>query len=290
MGGVRRLEIKHTSRYLYSGPVSHSVMRLCLKPSDDAKQRLLRFHVETNPPAPLSQEMDSFGNVKHVLTLHRAHHSMEISSTSAVETAKAPSLPSALPNDAWEEIRSWRNSFRLWNFTHPSAYAHPSDALGTFVEEMDLRSGDDPLESVLRLSDTLHRSFQYVPGSTSVVSPIEHILETRQGVCQDYAHVMIAIARSWGVPARYTSGYLYAGSWDEEEESLSYASHAWVECLLPELGWVGFDPTNRRLAGQRHVRLAVGRDYKDVTPTEGIIHGNAQSTLEVQVRVRPIDS
>ena len=288
MAGVRRLEIKHTSRYRYNGPVSHSVMRLCLKPLDDARQRLLRFHVETDPPAALSQETDSFGNSKHLLTLHHEHNSLEISSTSAVETAKAPSLPSVLPNDAWEEIRSWQNSFRLWNFTHPSAYAHPSDALGTFVEETDLRPGDDPLESVLRLSDTLHRAFQFAPGSTSAVSPIEHILETRQGVCQDYAHVMIAIARSWGVPARYTSGYLYAGSW--EEESLSSASHAWVECLLPGLDWVGFDPTNRGLAGQRHVRLAVGRDYKDVTPTEGIIHGNAQSTLEVQVGVRPVDS
>ena len=288
MGGVRRLEIKHTSRYRYNGPVSHSVMRLCLKPLDDARQRLLRFHVETDPPAALSQETDSFGNSKHLLTLHHEHNSLEISSTSAVETAKEPSLPSALPNDAWEEIRSWQNSFRLWDFTHPSAYAHPSDALGTFVEETDLRPGDDPLESVLRLSDTLHRAFQFAPGSTSAVSPIEHILETRQGVCQDYAHVMIAIARSWGVPARYTSGYLYAGSW--EEESLSSASHAWVECLLPGLDWVGFDPTNRGLAGQRHVRLAVGRDYKDVTPTEGIIHGNAQSTLEVQVGVRPVDS
>ena len=288
MGGVRRLEIKHTSRYRYNGPVSHSVMRLCLKPLDDARQRLLRFHVETDPPAALSQETDSFGNSKHLLTLHHEHNSLEISSTSAVETAKAPSLPSALPNDAWEEIRSWQNSFRLWDFTHPSAYTHSSDALGTFVEETDLRPGDDPLESVLRLSDTLHRAFQFAPGSTSAVSPIEHILETRQGVCQDYAHVMIAIARSWGVPARYTSGYLYAGSW--EEESLSSASHAWVECLLPGLDWVGFDPTNRGLAGQRHVRLAVGRDYKDVTPTEGIIHGNAQSTLEVQVGVRPVDS
>ena len=287
MAGVHRLEIKHTSRYLYSGPVSHSVMRLCLMPLDGPRQRLLRFHVNTDPPAPLIQEVDSFGNSKHVLTLHREHYSLEISSTSAVETAKAPTLPSTLPQNAWEEIRSWANSFRLWDFTHPSAYARPSAALCTFVEEMGLQPGDDPLESVLRLSDTLHSCFQYVPGSTSVVSPIEHILETRQGVCQDYAHVMIAIARSWGVPARYTSGYLYAGSW--EAESLSSASHAWVECLLPGLDWVGFDPTNRGLAGQRHVRLAVGRDYKDVTPTEGIIHGNAQSTLEVQVSLRPVD-
>ena len=288
MAGVRRLEIQHSSRYLYNGPVSRSVMRLCLKPLDDDKQRLLRFNVETNPPAPLSQETDSFGNSRHVLTLNSEHHSLKISSDSAVETSPTPTLPSSLPKDAWEEIRSSRNSFRLWSFTNPSAYARPSDALQAYMEEIDLRPGDDPLESVLRLSDTIHRSFQFVPGSTSAISPIDHILKTRQGVCQDYAHVMIAIARLWGVPARYISGYLYAGSW--KEVSVSYASHAWVECLLPGLDWVGFDPTNEGLAGERHVRLAVGLDYKDVSPTQGIIHGLAQSTLEVEVRVGPMDS
>ena len=286
MPGARRLAIRHTSRYLYDGPVSRSVMRLCLKPLDDARQRLLRFHVETDPQAPLREETDSFGNAKHVLTLHREHRSLEILSESEVESSPAPSLPPSLPKDAWEEIRSSRNSFRLWSYTNPSAYARPSEALEAFVEESDLRPGDDPLESTLRLSDTLHHCFQFVPGSTSAVSPIEHILETRQGVCQDYVHVMLAIARSWGVPARYASGYLYDGSWTDE--SFSAASHAWVECLLPGLGWVGFDPTNRRLAGQRHVRMAVGRDYQDVTPTQGIIHGSAQSTLEVQVRIRPV--
>ena len=287
MAGVRRLEIRHISRYRYNGPVSRSVMSLCLKPLHDDRQRLLRFNVETDPPAPLSQAIDTFGNVKHLLTLNREHHSMEISSNSTVETTPLPPLPPSLPPDAWKEIHSWRNSFRLWSFTHPSAYARPSDALATFVDEMDLRPGDDPLESILRLSDTLNRCFEYVPGSTSVISPIEHILKTRQGGCQDYVHVMIAIARSWGIPARYVSGYLYDGSW--EAESLSSASHAWAQCLMPGLDWVGFDPTNRRLAGQRHVRLAVGRDYKDVSPTQGIIHGNAQSTLDVQVSVLPVE-
>lgn len=287
MAGVRRLEIQHSSRYLYNGPVSRSVMRLCLKPLDDGKQRLLRFNVETNPPAPLSPETDSFGNTKHVLTLHRQHHSLEILSDSAVETYPEPTLPSSLGKGAWQEICSSRNSFKLWSFTNPSAYTRPTDALQAYIEEMDLRPGDDPLESVLRLSDSIHRSFQFVPGSTSAVSTIDHILSTRQGVCQDYAHVMIAIARLWGVPARYISGYLYAGSW--EEASVSYASHAWVECLLPGLDWVGFDPTNEGMAGERHVRLAVGLDYRDVSPTQGIIHGSAQSTLEVEVSVRPVE-
>ncbi len=261
-------------------------MRLCLKPLDDGRQRLLRFSVETDPTAPLREEADFFGNTKHVLTLHREHQSMEISSKSLVETSAEPELPSSLPRGSWEEIRSWKNSFALWSFTNASAYARPSDALSGFMEEVDIRVGDDPLETVLRLSDAIHRSFQFMPGSTSAISPIEQILETRQGVCQDYAHVMIAIARSWGIPARYTSGYLYAGSYDGE--SISSASHAWVECLLPGLDWVGFDPTNQGLAGDRHVRLAVGRDYKDVSPTQGIIHGSAQSTLEVQVRVEPV--
>ncbi len=263
-------------------------MRLCLKPRDNSRQRLLRFRVETDPPTPLREENDYFGNAKHVLTLHRQHNYLEIAANSAVETSPKPLLPPSLPRDSWDEIRSWRNSFRLWSFTNPSAYARPSDTLQEFIGEKNLRPGQDPLESVLRLSDTIHRSFQFMPGSTSAISPIEHILEARQGVCQDYAHVMIAIARSWGIPARYTSGYLYDGSWDAE--SLSSASHAWVECLLPGLDWVGFDPTNEGMAGERHVRLAVGRDYSDVSPTQGIIHGSAQSTLEVHVRVGPVDS
>ena len=286
MAGNRRLAVRHYSRYQYSSPVSRTVMRLCLKPMENSRQRLLSFAVHTDPQAPLTQEVDSFGNVKHVLSLNHAHTHLEISSASEVETSTMPALPQALPREAWEEVESWRDSLRLWSFTRPSAYARPSSQLHAFMDESHLQPGDDPLESAMRLSDTLNRRFQYAPGSTSVVSPIEHILETRRGVCQDYAHVMIAIARLWGLPARYVSGYLYEGEW--EEESLSFASHAWTECLLPGLGWVGFDPTNRGLAGERHVRLAVGRDYNDVSPTQGISYGSAQSSLEVRVRVRPI--
>ena len=137
---------------------------------------------------------------------------------------------------------------------------------------------------LLRLSDTLHNSFHYVPGSTSVASPIEHILESGRGVCQDYAHVMIAIARSWGIPARYVSGYLHITGPDGEEVQEN-ATHAWVECLLPELGWVGFDPVNKSVSDERHVRIAVGRDYQDVSPTRGVYRGGGQTRLDVNVQV-----
>ena len=143
------------------------------------------------------------------------------------------------------------------------------------------------MQSLLQLSDTLFRKFQYVPGATSVLSPIEHILETGQGVCQDYAHVMIAITRSWHIPTRYVSGYLYMGG-DSRPESCQSASHAWVECLLPNVGWTGFDPTNDCIADQRYVRVAIGRDYQDAAPVRGVFVGGEESQLDVNIRVRAV--
>ena len=153
------------------------------------------------------------------------------------------------------------------------------------MSEVGIEPEDKPFDSVLRLSDVLHDTFQYVPGSTTVVSPIEDILESYQGVCQDYAHVMITIARGWGVPARYVSGYLYVKSRDHDADP-GAASHAWVECLLPGLGWIGFDPTNRCMVDDRHIRVGVGRDYQDVAPIRGIFMGGGIAELSVEVRVR----
>ena len=278
-------EIEHFSRYVYLSPVRHSVSSLCLQPRDDDGQRLLRFDVATKPPAPVNSETDYFGNTKQVLNIHREHQELEIASRSLVERNRASSLPDSMGADAWEEIRSWKDSFGYWEFTHPSAFAQPSDALTAFVDELDIKAGGDPLESLLRLSDTLYRGFQYVPGSSTVASPIEQILKSRRGVCQDYAHVMIAIARSWHVPARYVSGYLYMDG-EGEEEARQTAMHAWVECRLPDLGWIGFDPTNRCLADQLHVRVAVGRDYRDVAPIRGVFEGGREARMDVEVRVR----
>ena len=277
--------IEHVSRYTYSSPIRHSMLSLCLKPRSDAQQRLLAFDLTADPPAAFNSETDVFGNTKHVLNVHGEHGSLELVTRSTVERERPARLPDSLGADAWEELGSWRDSFDYWDFTHPSTYARPSPALTAFVDELRIEAGDDPLESLLQLSNTLHGSFQYVPGSTSVASPIEETLKSRKGVCQDYAHVMIAIARSWHIPSRYVSGYLYVESQDGEAV-LQYASHAWVECCLPGLGWVGFDPTNRCLASERHIRVGVGRDYQDVAPVRGIFLGSGDTRLEVEVRVR----
>ena len=276
-------EIEHVSRYLYASPVRHSTLSLYLKPRNDRLQRLLSYDVITNPQAHLSSETDFYGNTKQIMNIYREHQALEITSRSVVECSSPPPPPGFSGVGSWEEILSWRGSYRYWEFTRPSAFARPSPALSSFLKELDVGPGDDPLQSLLQLSGTLFRRFQYVPGATSVLSPIEHILETGQGVCQDYAHVMIAIARAWHIPTRYVSGYLYL---DGSRESRQLASHAWVECLLPNVGWIGFDPTNNCTADKRYVRVAIGRDYQDVPPVRGVLIGGGESRLDVSIRVR----
>ena len=209
---LTRYEITHVSRYVYTSPVRGCVMALCLQPSDEPPQRLLEFDIATTPLSSMNSEQDGFGNTKHVINIHREHAALEIVARSEVETAAAPPPSGVLGADAWEEIRAWRDSFEHWDYTHPSILTGPSASLGDFVVRMGIRADGHPLEALTALSDTLHRSFEYVPGITSAASPIDHVLETGRGVCQDYAHVMLAIARSWGVPSRYVSGYVAVDS------------------------------------------------------------------------------
>ena len=131
--------------------------------------------------------------------------------------------------------------FDLWDFMQPSRLARGSPLLEAFIKDHQIEPCEDPLHSLTRLSVSIHDAFEYDPGSTTAESPIEDILETGHGVCQDYAHVMISIARGWGVPTRYVSGYLYVGedsSVGQQQGDAHNATHAWIECLLPGLGWV----------------------------------------------------
>ena len=285
MAGAVRYEIRHVSRYRYTGRVSRCAMLLCLEPREDPRQRLLRFEIEAHPAGGLSRERDSFGNARHVLNIHQGHRVLEICAHSTVESKPAVALPKRLGATAWQEIRALGGSFADWDFLHPSPLIPSTPALSSFVERHRIKPGSDPLESLLRLSDMLYRRLHYIPGATSTESPVDDALQTDQGVCQDFAHVMIAIARSWGIPARYVSGYLHVTG-RTGEHLLDNATHAWVECRLPRLGWTGFDPTNQSLAGEGYVRIAAGRDYRDVSPTRGIVHGGGEARLEVDVQVR----
>ena len=264
-----RYRIEHTSRYRYAAAARDCVMALCLRPSEAGGQRLLRFDVETAPPSPLNAELDCFGNERHILNVHREHRSIDIFARSEVEVASPAPLPERLDEGAWQALREGVDRFAEWDFLEPSALTQPSPALHRLVSELELGPDGDPLSATRTLCHALHDAFEYKPGSTSTESSIEDILTHRAGVCQDYAHVMIAVARSWGIPTRYVSGYLHVPA-EGGGQAPGNATHAWVECKLPEVGWVGFDPTNRELASGRHVRIAVGRDYHDVAPVKGV--------------------
>lgn len=261
-------------------------MSLCLRPLDGARQQVLGFAITTSPRGRLTTEIDPFGNTRHVLTVNERHDTLEVVSVSTVDVLPSPPVLLRLGPDAWEVMRSWTTDLARWQFIHPSPGASPTPALAGLVAELGIERGSDPLTDLVELASALSDSFDYASGSTSVDSPIDEILTTRRGVCQDYAHVMIAIARSWGVPTRYVSGYLYTDdASDGMDRPRSTATHAWVECRLPQLGWVEFDPTNRTLTDHRYVRTAVGRDYRDVPPTRGVVEGGANSGLDVDVRV-----
>jgi transglutaminase-like putative cysteine protease len=172
---------------------------------------------------------------------------------------------------------------------HDSHYIRSSEMLSKFEGSLKLKRDADPLTWLKELNTALYSHFDYDPEATHVESPISDSLRDGKGVCQDFAHIMIALVRSRGIPCRYVSGYVFR-SVDSHDRSIEGASHAWVEAYLPDLGWVGFDPTNDVVAEERHIRVAVGRDYADVSPTRGAFKGSAASELAVAVTVLPTEA
>jgi transglutaminase-like putative cysteine protease len=170
----------------------------------------------------------------------------------------------------------------------PSHYACPTQLLEELACEIHLVRRATPLETLVELNQAVYKGFDYVPNSTRVDSSIDDALLSRAGVCQDFAHIMIALARQLRVPCRYVSGYLFHDA-KTADRSPEGATHAWVEALVPPWGWVAFDPTNNLVASDRHIRVAVGRDYADVPPTRGVHRGEAASELSVAVYVSTVD-
>lgn len=287
-----RYQIEHVTKYHYDFPVQNCAMSLALKPLEDRRQRVTGFRIETKPEGSIFPVTDAFGNARHQFHLNRDHQSLTITACSTVDVISRNAPPEGCEEGAWETIRGWRDSFHHRDFLDHSGLALPSPALEGFVRQNGIEPAGDPIAALKRLSGSLYERFEYVPGSTTISSTIEHILHTGRGVCQDYAHVMIAVARTWGIPARYVSGYLHdetaAGGGGGGGGGRGTTSHAWVECRLPGPGWTGFDPTNAILAGERHVRVAVGRDYQDVSPTRGVLFGGGDIELEVEVSMETI--
>ena len=282
------LSINHVTRFRYSAPITESVMELRLQPLSEGAQRCLKFDLSLRPAARLSAYRDHLGNLVHYFDIPGRHLQLVITAQALVETSPGPALPEALDAAAWDELDSLLAEGDYWDMLMPSHFARPTDHLRDLARELGVRRRDDPLTVLRELNAAIYDAFDYVPQSTQVDSPIDDALRARKGVCQDYSNIMIALARGLRIPCRYVSGYLFHRV-EYKDRSARDATHAWVEALLPGLGWVGFDPTNNLLAGERHIRIAVGRDYADVPPTRGVFKGAAESELSVAVQVKPAD-
>ena len=281
--------IRHLTRFAYKASVSESQMEVRMHPRTEGGQRCLSFDLTVMPRTRWNSYRDYLGNSVHHFDVPGKHRELKIVAESLVEIEPPEELPNGLDASAWDELDAQVAAGDYWEMLMPSQFAQPTEMLLQLTESLEVRRRDDPLTFLRELNTAIYGWFAYVPKATRVDSPIDHAIEARQGVCQDFAHIMIALARHVKIPCRYVSGYVYRRSKDHDRSPES-ATHAWVEALLPGYGWVGFDPTNNLIAGERHIRTAIGRDYADVPPTKGIFKGDAASQLTVSVRVAPSDA
>lgn len=292
-----RLQVTHETAYDYAPAVQMAQHIVHLKPIETACQHLLQHQLTVLPePAQVHESRDVWGNTRHHFSLVVRHGALHVVAQSLVQTAATAAPHSAMP---WEAARERMRYHRqaAWDPASEFAFASPyvwrhadftTYAMPSFTAQRPL------LEAARDLTARIHRDFEYRPQATDVGTPALQVLASRQGVCQDFAHIMLGCLRSLGLPARYVSGYLLTQPPPGQPRLVgSDASHAWVSVYLPadlpgQPGvWVDLDPTNNRSAGEDYVTLAVGRDYGDVSPVRGVIQGGASHRLRVAVTVTP---
>jgi transglutaminase-like putative cysteine protease len=276
--------IRHETRFTYDTPISESVMEARMQPRSEGAQRCIRFGLTTAPASRVRTYADHEGNIVHHFNIPGRHANLTLTAEALVEATAPSEPPERLGADAWRRVDALTASGEFWELLNASPFARPTPLLNELASEIGADRRDDPLATVRRLMSDMSGRFQYSPRSTRVDSPIDEALAARRGVCQDFTHIMIALVRQLGIPCRYVSGYLFQDGGDAIRSSEG-ATHAWAEALFPDIGWVGFDPTNNLIAGGRHVRVAVGRDYTDVPPTRGVYQGITAVVSELAVAV-----
>ncbi len=283
--------ITHKTSYHYAEPASLSQNELCLTPRPTATQQVIQSNVTITPdPQYMHQRADYFGNSIQVFMVQHPHTELDITAVSQVATTlPAPIDPAA--------TLSWENTAaRLAGHSHPEdleAYQFVFDSplidIPSGVRQYARAAfapGTPVLAGAMNLMDKIFTEFKYDKTATTVDTEVADVLSRRKGVCQDFAHLFISCLRSLGLAARYVSGYLETQPPPGKPKLIGAdASHAWISLYVPDTGWMDLDPTNNLLPGEKHITLAWGRDYGDVTPVKGVVMGGGAHTLSVMVDV-----
>jgi transglutaminase-like putative cysteine protease len=280
--------IRYLTSYAYDAEVIDNLNALRVKPATNSRQRCDDFNVRLNPEVRLHRHSDYFGTEVVEFEISRPHRELTID----VRARATTTAPAVAPQAPWDVLNEpgYREPGGEFLLQTDDAPGHPG--LAELIAAT--RAASSPLAAVHLISELIPDRFEYRQGATYVDSPIEHLLEAGAGVCQDFVHLAVCVLRHHGIAARYVSGYLYATSGGDGEESVEVATHAWLEALLPaedegEPIWVGADPTNRILAGENHVKIGHGRHYMDVPPTKGVYRGQAEATLDARVTMTRLE-
>jgi transglutaminase-like putative cysteine protease len=295
----QRYAVEHETRYAYTAPVSQSWQLARLTPRALPWQRLVSHSLQIEPGVDERRdEVDSFGNTVTHFGLHGAHRVLNVRMSCLVEVGERGggerSGAASAGTPRWEAVReSVRQDPQLDDMV-PASMCEPTPlvpyseaaliyALPSFVHDRPW------FEAVTHLMHRIHADFEFEAGATTVSTSVDEVLYQRRGVCQDFAHLMLACLRGVGLPARYVSGYLLTDPPPGQPRLMGAdASHAWVAAYAPGHGWIEFDPTNDQLADNRYITLTWGADFADVVPLRGVILGGGEQRMEVEVSVHPV--
>lgn len=280
-----RYQIEYTLRYDYAATVEDNANTLRVAPLDNGTQQCEEFSFAVDPDVRVYERRDYFGTRVHEFTVARPHQRLDITARARVNVV-APDPP---PDSPWEAVATPAYRARAAEFLTDD---EPDPWEPTFAELRESVRAETPLATLERLVEVVPERFEYRPGATYVGSTIHDLLTIGGGVCQDFAHLSLFLMRSWGLAARYVSGYLFVPGPDEGNRSAEVATHAWVEVLVPNgngSAWVGADPTNRKLATDDHVKVGHGRGYHDLPPIRGVYRGAAEADVDARVRMDLLD-
>ncbi len=273
-----RLAINHETELTYAEPITESVMELRMMPRSDAQQTVRNFGLAVGPEAPVFEHRDWQGNHAHHFSIVDVHDKVVILASSVVEThARQLRLDHLLDTLPLAGLGHRHQDFLMFH-----GPVQRDTRLARFAEQRGLLNERRACLLLGCVTSELRELIQYKKGVTTSAASVADALDLGGGVCQDYAHLALALLRMMGVPARYVSGYLFRPSSAELE------THAWVEAFLPSVGWIGLDPTHGELASESHVAVAVGRSYADVPPNRGVYRGGAEERIRVRVRIEQL--
>jgi len=287
-----RYTIRHVTEYTYQEPVSVCHNRLCLTPINLPHHQCLSSEIKIDPePDEMNYRTDFYGNTVVFFSTYKEHTKMIITSQSEVILAGRPEAARAASDGIlWQDVKqilasNTEENFDEMEYVLPSTYIPYSQEIKDFASDC-FSDGVSLWTGCNALMQKIFKTIEFKPGFTTVNTPVESVIKFKKGVCQDFAHLMIACVRNHGLPARYVSGYIETFPPPGQEKLVgSDASHAWVSVYFPKIGWVEFDPTNNLLPADNHITVAFGLDYHDVAPIKGIVFSGGGQALDVRVDV-----